>query len=210
MYHELVCYDRTALDEEVRTDMFAAVKYEFNSIAVLPCYLQVAKESIVEGMDISAVIDFPYGVSDMPIRSHAIISAIRKGSTIIDLVVNNVYFINKKYDKFYDDIESASVICKENRVLLRAILEYRLFEYSDIVKMGNGLREVNIEYIIPSTNSQLDVWDDNLAISIELTEKAKTKVITNGNIWKKEQYQSIKKSGVFGVRLSGSAIENIK
>ena len=69
---------------------------------------------------------------------------------------------------------------------------------------------MGIEYVIPSSSEFTDSWEDNWAISMELTKKTGLLVITNGNIWQEKQYKAIKKSKVFGIRLhSIGSLRNI-
>ena len=46
-------------------------------------------------------------------------------------------------------------------------------------------------------------------MAVELTAKSGLKVITNGNIWKKKQYDAVMESEIFGVRFSSKGqVEN--
>ncbi len=205
MYHELSCYSRTDTEDSVREAIFNAINQKFNGVSMLPYFLQSMQDFLVEGMDVACAIDYPYGTSDASVRSHAVLAAIRKGANTIDLIANSNLLCSKKHLKFFDEIEAMLRITTENNVTLRIILEYRLFNPKEMVNLCNGLREVKIEYIIPSTGAFVDSWDDNLLISTELTKKCKIKVITNGNIWKKSQYDSIIKAKIFGIRLSSNS-----
>lgn len=210
MYIDLSCYDRDETDESVRKAIFCAVDKVLNGISIHPYFIKDNKGFLSEGMILSSPIDFPHGVSDISVRSHATLAAIRKGANAIDLVANNSLLSNEKMGKFYDDIESIHKICVENNVTTRIMLEYRLYDPDKVVRICNGIRELGIEYIFPATATSVDSWDDNLAIAIEITRKANIKVITNGNIWKKQHYNFIKGTEVFGVRFqSYSSLENI-
>lgn len=211
MYIDIACNSRTSTDDDVREFLFKSIEYGIKSITVLPIFLPSIKDLVIDGVDLSCFIDYPYGSSDTSVRSHAALTAIRRGANTLDVVLNSGLFFNGKQDKFYDDIETILTLCKEHGVTLRAVLEYRLYDYKDVLIIGNKLREMGIEYIIPSTGSQLDTWDDNLAISIELTEKSGINVITNGVIVAQKHYDVILGSTVFGARFSSlHAMKNIK
>ena len=202
MYVDIICNNRTFTDDDIRVVLFNGVEMGLRGMSMLPHFIPSIKDFAVEGFDLACLIDYPYGSSDVSVRSHAALTAIRKGATTLDLVVNNGLFFSKKKDKFYDDIETIYKLCQEHGIMARLMLEYRLFESKDIVDIGNKCREIGIEYILPSTGSQLDNWEDNLAISMELTNKANINVITNGAVVTPLQRESVEKSGVFGLRFS--------
>lgn len=206
MYHDLSIHDRISTVDDVREGMFIAIKHGLTSLSIYPFFLQQMKDFVLEGTILSCPVDFPYGLQDSVMRNHAVLSAIRKGANAIDLVANSHLLCNAKNSKFFDDVETSKKICDENKVLLRIMLEYRMFESKRLVKTGCGLKELGIEHVIPATGEGLDTWYDNLQISMELTDKCGLKVITNGNIWTEKQYQSIKDSGVFGVRFGKPAV----
>jgi len=202
MYLEVSCHDKLATDEIVRKVSFASVEKLLNGVSVHTYYLKTVKEFLIKDMILSSPVDFPYGVSETSVRSHGTLAAIRRGANTIDLVGNSNMLANEKVGKFYDDIDTIKAICVENNVTLRVMLEYRLFEPEKVVRIANGIREIGIEYVLPSTSTGVDPWDDNLAMSALITEKASIKVITSGNIWKATHLESIRASNVFGARFS--------
>ncbi len=206
MYIDISCHSRTTNDNEVREALFKGIQKNVNGIALLPNFLLSTKDFIVEGMDLSCLIDYPYGASDLAVRSHATLSAIRKGATTIDLVANTGLYFNSKSGKFFEDIEAIYNLCEEHNILLRVMLEYRLFEPDRLINLVNSIREIGIEYVIPSTGSHLDSWEDNLLTSVELTQKASVNVITNGVIINKKQLAIVKESKVFGLRFSSISL----
>jgi deoxyribose-phosphate aldolase len=206
VYHDLSIHDRIYTVDDVRETLFIAMKYGVTSLSVFPFFLQPIKDFVLDGTILACPIDFPYGLQDVNVRDHAILAAIRKGANTIDLVANSNLMIQSKNVKFFDDIEAAKAICVENKVTLRIMLEYRLFEPKKVLKVGHGLKELGIEYIIPATGEGMDEWHDNLQIGMELTNKCDIKVITNGNVWTERQYNSIKESGIFGIRFNKTAI----
>ncbi len=209
MYLDVSCHDRLETEDSVRDALFGAIKHNLKGVSINTYFLQPMKDFIVEGMALSVPIDYPYGASEASVRSHSVLTAIRKGANTIDLVGNNNLLANEKMGKFYDDVEGIQALCKENGVTLRVMLEYRLYEPEKVVRIGSGLRELGIEYIFPATGSQPDDWTENLIMAVDLT-KTGLKVITNGNIWKKKFVDTIRESEVFGARLPCySAVKNI-
>jgi len=206
MYVDIACNSRTVTDNDVREILFSSVQRHLNGMVLLPQFIPSTKDFCPEGMDLSCFIDYPYGSSDTSVRSHAAITAIRKGATVLDVVANSGLLTNGKKAKFYDDIETIKALTDDQKVLLRILLEYRLFEAQDIVNIGNVLREMGIEFVVPATGIQMDSWEDNLAISMELTEKANMSVITNGGIRTRRHYEAVAETKVFGIRFTNHKI----
>lgn len=210
MYRELAQHSRLSTDAEVQEAVFAAVNLGFASISVLPYFLSSIKDFIVDGMDLTVPVDFPYGCSESEVKNHAMINSIRRGCNVIDFVGNTVLSVNGKNVKFLDEVEKAYGMCRDKEVILRVMVEYRLYNYEDLITISGGLKEIGVEYVIPATGEGLDTWDDNLAISVVLQDKTGIKAITNGNIWKKQHMETIVGSKVFGMRLHNlAAIKNI-
>lgn len=151
---------------------------------------------------LSSTIDYPYGLSDTKIRQHQTLSIIRRGAKAIDLIVNPVYLINNKRHALIDDIEANRIICSENGVIFRVMLEYRHFEeevYYDMIKL---CRMLKIQYIFPSSGHFIDDYMDNLiTCKIIKSQYPNAKLITNGNIWQREHYELIERSDVYGMRI---------
>jgi len=200
MYIDIAPNSRMLTDDDIRETLFAGVKKRVNGISVLPQFLPAIKDFVPDGMDLGCFVDYPYGSSDTSVRSHAALTSIRKGASNLDLLANCSLLINRKYGRFYEDIEAILNLALQHKTVIRLVLEYRLFEYKTVLEIGNVVREMGIEYIIPSSGSQVDSWDDNLAISVELSRKSNINVITNGGVRTKKQFDTIVESNVFGVR----------
>lgn len=202
MYRDIICNSRILNDNDVREALFTGIKQNINGIVLLPNFVQSTKDFVPAGMDISCLVDYPYGASETSVRSHAALAAIRKGANTLDLVVNSSLIFNSQRGKFYDDIEAILNLCKEHDTTLRLVFEYRLFEYQDLINICNVVREMGIEYVTPSTSSQMDSWDDNLAISVALTTKCSINVIMNGKTATQKQYDMARATKVFGIRFA--------
>lgn len=153
-------------------------------------------------MILSCPVDYPYGLSNTKVRQHQTLSMIKHGARAIDLILNPVYILNNKRSCLINDIKANRLICNENNVIFRVMLEYRHFDeevYAEMVKICKILR---LPYIFPSTGHFADDYVDNLIICKMIqSEYPDAKIITNGNIWEKEHYDIIEKSNIYGVRL---------
>jgi len=207
MFKEITLYGKNFTQQEIINNVFKAIHYNLNGVNISLNYLSeirsiISKES---NLILSCPIDYPDGLSDSRHRQHQTITAIRKGANCIDLVVNPIYLVNEQKSIIYSDIETHSKICKENDVTLRVMLEYRHFDkeiYYDIIRVCKILK---VKYIFPSTGNFADDYTDNLIMCKMINSVYKgAKVIANGNIWKKDQYDLIRKSGIYGIRLRGN------
>ena len=200
MYKELSIHRNDILIKDVQTKILLGIKNNVGGISILSYYLPYIIDIVPEGVSIAVPIDYPYGTSCTKLRQHATIAALRKGANTIDLIINVADIINGREDKVEQDIMAHVNICKD-RATLRLLLEYRFLNRKQLYGVCEIARELGVEYILPSTGFMVDEYKDNLIVGLDLQKKFGFNVITNGNIWLEEQYKTIRKSGIFGVRL---------
>jgi len=205
MYHDFICADRDNTSVHITQVLCVSSKHSFSGLVLTPCYLKEFAPKIPSGTVASCVIDFPFGMSAQSTRVQGTINAIDRGANSIDLVANFNLCADKKFSAFYDDIQAVYDICKDKDVILRVVIDYKLFNLEMLARICHSIKEIGIEYIIPSNGVFLDNWDDNLAVSMDLMKKVDINVITNGNVLRKTEYQAVKDSGIFGVRLHSLA-----
>jgi len=207
MFKEINLYEKDATKDSVIKNVFKIINYNLDGINVSLNYISEVRDIIPKesNLILSCPVDYPDGLSDTKHRQHQTITAIRKGANCIDLVINPIYLLNEQRNVIYSDIETQSKICKDNNILLRIMLEYRHFSketYYDLIRL---CRILKIKYIFPSTGNFADDYEDNLIMGKMINSiYSGVKVITNGNIWKKEQYELIKRSGIYGIRLKSN------
>lgn len=203
MYSEYSCYDISINEDEVKQNIQNAVKLIPSCISVLPYSLSAIKGMIPDNIKLSCVIDYPMGINDIASRN-AIVQQVAKNNQvkIIDLHMPSKLIVNRKYDKFREDIKTNLDICKQNNVELRYILEYRIFSHEILAKVCQILTSLGIEYVLPSSGFLLDDINDNIIAAKYLMAKSEIKVICNGNVWTKQQIQNVSKSGVHGLRVA--------
>lgn len=201
MYIEYACYDYSLSDEELKYNFTQAIKLGVKNISVHYPYLPILKNIVSEmPINISCPIDYPYGLSDMKIRLMGIANAAKNGSATIDLVAPAKFIANRKYDKLRDDIRTCFMLCQENNLILRYMLEYRVFNHETLAKTCQILKNLGIEYVIPATGQMIDDINDNLIACKYLMAKSEIKIITNGNIWTQKHVEAIKTSKIYGAR----------
>lgn len=200
MYTELEFYDKDVKISELENHTFAAISAGIGGFAVTPFLLPYVKDFVPYGYVISCPIDYPYGVSDIPLRSHAILSAISRGANSIDLPINIQAANNQKYDVVSKDIETQKTICDERSIPLRIMLDYRFMEYQSMLDVKKILKEHNIMYVLPSTGIFMDNIHDNILFGKILEKDSLLSVISNAQITSISEYKKILEQKPFGIR----------
>lgn len=189
-------------EDQVIDVAFKTIEYGISGLNLSPNYLGIMSSMIPSDIVLSSPVDFPYGLSDTKVRQHQTLSLIRRGANAIDLVVNPIYIINNKKEKLVNDIQAHQTICADHNITLRLMLEYRHFSnevYSDLIKI---CKIRGIRYMFPSTGHFADDYMDNLVMGKFIKSQCPDiNIITNGNIWKKEHYDTIVESDIYGMRV---------
>jgi deoxyribose-phosphate aldolase len=203
MHTEYSCYDISINEEEVKQNIQNAIKLNPKCISIHPYSLSALKNLIPDHIDLSCVIDYPMGLNDIATRNSVVRQVAKNNQVkIIDLNMPSKLIVNRKYDKFREDIKSNLDICKENNINLRYILEYRTFSHEILAKVCQILKSLEIQYVLPSSGFLLDDISDNIIAAKYLMAKSDIKVICNGNVWMQQQVDNVIKSGVHGLRVA--------
>ena len=202
---EVSCHDQTYDYDQILRTMFSCVNSNVDAISLPSIYIKYLSE-FKDEIDLSALIDFPYGLSDTEIRIHEMILAIRRGCKFIDLVVNSSYLKNKQWSEIRKDILSCGQACKSSRVNLRLVLEYRLFLPELILELCHFLGKLNIDTIITSTGTIVDDINDNIIISEQIQRETGVNVITCSNFMNKKSFETINLSDIYGIRVTSHHI----
>ncbi len=202
MYIEYACYDYSLSDDEVKYNVTSAIDIGVKHLAIHYTYIPLIKSIASQSsVTISSPIDYPYGLSDSRIRMLAIENAAKAGASVVDVIAPSKYIANRKYDKLRDDIKNNITVCQNNSLILRYILEYRVFNHETLAKTCQIFKSLGVEYVLPSTGHMIDDINDNLIACKYLMAKSGIHIICNGNIWTDKQAESAKSSGVYGIRL---------
>lgn len=203
IYKEYACHDISINEDEVKSLISSAVKLSPHGISIHPYSLNSVKGLIPENIKISCPVDYPMGLNDISTRNTIVQYVARSNMVnIVDLNIPSKLIVNRKYDKFREDIKTNLDICKQNNVQLRYVLEYRIFSHEILAKICQIVKSFEIEYVLPSSGFLLDDINDNIIAAKYLMTKSDIKVICNGNIWTKQQVDNVVKSGVYGVRVA--------
>lgn len=204
MIIELSYHDLELKENDLKDNLIVSSKYQPDYISVFSYYSKLAKKISNGNFKVSCPIDYPLGVSDLQTRQTEIIYAIKNGASKVDVVAPNLYLVNRKYDKFREDIKCNLDICKNKNVEIFYMLEYRIFNHLALTKISNILQEFGIHTVYASTGYMLDDIIDNTIACMYLKNKTNIKTIINGNIWKKDQVSNIIKHKPDGIRFKNN------
>jgi deoxyribose-phosphate aldolase len=196
---EIACYDKAATDIDLAQTIFTAAKCKFNGICV-PAGLVHRVKDIAYDLDISAAVDFPFGIENVQVRISSTINAARRGANCIDLVVNN-HLIGKSDKKaLLEDLCAHKIYCQEKNLILRAMFEYRLFEGSAIVDICKLFAKAGLTEIVTCTGTIVDDILDNLIIANQIKKTSGLDVIVSTNIANDKIIDLCRQSKVYGIR----------
>lgn len=202
MYIDFAIIDTDITDAKAKDILKYIVENNcVNSITVPYYFIKLVKPYINNGLDFSCFLDYPLGVSDLKTRCSAAEQAVKAGFNTIDICIPQNLASNRKYEKISEDISSIQLITKEKNINLRYILEYRKFDHFCLKKICAIFENVGIKYIFPSSGYFLDNLADNILASIFLHNNSKDlKIISTGNVWNNKHFDTIIRSGLFGLR----------
>lgn len=201
MYKELVLFDPTLSENDMREAIFLALKKNFSGISLSLASLQTLKDFIPQGIVIACPIDFPDGISDLQSRNTLCLNALRRGATSIDVVVPNHLIANKLVKKAKDDLLTKQQMCEDNGGTLRVAINYEDYSSEQIGIVIDLLAELNIEYLIPSVKYHISVADQILTAHLMQKLYGDLKIILNANINTQEHLDKLVKNRVFGFKL---------
>lgn len=199
MLLEFCQHDFTLNEHENKETILEALKYKPSLISVFSYYAK----SISQLTDIPVVcpIDFPVGLSDSKTRLQMGSFAIKNGARALDVTYPAQLIVNRKYDKFREDIKNFNDLGVENNINIRYVLEYRKYSYELLYKLSQILSDFGVGTILLSSGYFLDDINDNIIAAGMINKKnPNIKIVLTANIWTKEQFDNINKSGLSGFR----------
>jgi deoxyribose-phosphate aldolase len=174
-----------------------------SSITCSYYYLKTIKPLLnLSETNLSCLIDFPSGMSDLKTRKTAVEQAHKYGASSVDITMPQNLASNRKYDKIREDIKILTEYCNENGLKARYIMEYRVFDHHCLKKLCEILDTFNVREVFPSTGYFVDNLADNLIASVFLHENSKNiNIYCTGNAWSENHFNIIEKTGLYGIRV---------
>jgi deoxyribose-phosphate aldolase len=203
-------YYITNIDEkeiELKNNIEQIIQYPISGIVASHPQSKFIKKNF-PNIRTGCFVDYPIANNDIDRRPDLIKDAISIECNYINITIPFYYIINRKYNKFREDIKKNLDICNSHSIELRYILEYRKFDHQLLLKVCEILLENQINTIYPSTGLFLDNIEDNTIACAYLNNKTGINTIVNGNIWKKDQITQIHKIQPYG--FSTNQIETVK
>lgn len=202
MYVDFAIIDTDLDEKQAKQQITEVLKYGTKSIC-LPYYLVKSCKYLIdtEIIDLSCFVDFPIGISDIKTRRFAVEQAISAGVNTIDISMPQNLAANRKYEKIREDIKNIKEACDENKVKIRYILEYRVFDHRCLKKICEIFDSLSITYAYPSSGFFLDNLADNLIACSFLHQNSKDlNIICSGNSWLDKHFDIVCRSGIYGLR----------
>jgi len=131
-----------------------AVKYNFATACVHPCYVSLAK-SIVKGTPVGVItpVGFPFGANTTAVKVFEAQDAVRNGADELDMMMFMGAFKDRLYDAVVEDIK-AVVRAAEGRIV-KVILETALLSREEKIKACQLAMEAGAHFVKTSTGNAL-------------------------------------------------------
>lgn len=138
-----------AVWEDIKKICDEAVKYKTASVCIPPCYIQKARETYKDSINICTVIGFPLGYSTTETKVFEVKDALEKGADEIDMVINITDLKNKEYEKILDEISKIKEAAGEH--ILKVIIETCYLSDEEKIKMCEIITKAGAYFIKTST-----------------------------------------------------------
>jgi len=169
----------------------------FYAIAVLPEHVASAHSFSKSEFKVSAIIDFPKGVSDTKQKINEIDKSLVNGANEIDVVINyGLIKDENNHEKLEKEIRELSEYCHREGSIIKATIEIGTLNYQELEKICRMCSDNNVDYITTSTGKLPN--DNSFEIKLEkvkymrkiLPEEMKIKFA--GGIRSNEQINELK------------------
>lgn len=190
---------RETIAEALKTDAVDSITVPYHLVKIMKPFTQHISKKI----DLSCLIDYPLGLSDLKTRQFAASQAIKNGATCLDISMQQNLAANRKYDKIREDIKNIMDIGLDQNVKIRYVLEYRIFDHNCLKKICEIFENFQVNDIIPSSGYFIDNIADNIIASVFLHQNSKSlNILCSGDIWTNKHFEMVNKSGLYGLRVS--------
>ena len=200
--------DHTLLKSDAKIDDIKklcdeAIKYNFYSVCINPCYIKIAKD-FLENSDIkiTTVISFPLGASSIYVKIKEAEDAILNGADEIDMVMNIGMFKSSNYDYIYEEISSIKKTIGKN--ILKVIIETSLLNDEEKIKACKIVKKSGADFVKTSTGfSQGGATKEDILL-IRKTVGDNFGIKASGGIKSYEQALELIKAGATRIGSSSS------
>lgn len=197
----------TSTEKEIKSLCLEAIKYNFKSVCINPCYVKLASKTL-KGTNVSVctVIGFPLGQNKTNIKTTEAKTAIKDGATELDLVINVGYVKANKYKYVEKEISSIKSLCDkyEGNIILKVIIEICYLTNDEIIKLCNICADLGVDFVKTSTGyGQSGANVDIVKLMVD-TLKGRAQVKASGGIKTKEDALKMIQAGATRLGTSNS------
>jgi deoxyribose-phosphate aldolase len=127
-------------------------KYAVGAVCVKPCFTAAAARVLAgSGVAVCAVTGFPHGSSTTATKIFETAEAIRNGATEIDVVVNNGWVAESRWDDVAHEIRAVQKTCADAGVILKVIFENDYLRPEQIATLCRICSEAGVAFAKTST-----------------------------------------------------------
>ena len=182
----------TATEDDIIKLCDEAIKYNFYSVCVNPCFVKLAKKQLANtDIKVACVIGFPLGANLSQIKKQEAIEAVENGAGELDMVINQGLFKMEKYAEVLADINA---VCEAD-VPVKVIVETSNLNKKELEKLCEIVNYSNALFIKTSTGFIGDgAKRDDVELMRKLISKNK-KVKASGGIRDKETFLQMIEAG---------------
>lgn len=130
-----------------------AIKYKTASVCIPPSYVKEAAEYVDGKMPICTVIGFPNGYNTTACKIMEITDAIENGAVEVDIVINNGWMKDGRYDLILNELKEAKKAAGNH--ILKVIVETCLLTEEEKIKACRLVTEAGADFIKTSTGFSL-------------------------------------------------------
>lgn len=130
-----------------------ALKYKTASVCIAPSYVKQAAEYVEGKMAICTVIGFPNGYNTTACKIMEIKDAVENGASELDIVINNGWMKDEKYDLILNELKEAKKAAGDR--ILKVIVETCLLTEEEKIEVCQLVTEAGADFIKTSTGFSL-------------------------------------------------------
>lgn len=127
-------------------------RFSVAAVCVKPCFAAVAAQALAgSGVAVCAVTGFPHGNSTTATKVFETREAIRNGATEIDVVVNNGWVAEGRWDDVAAEVRAVQQACEEEGAILKVIFEIDFLKPQHIEHLCRICGDAGIAFVKTST-----------------------------------------------------------
>lgn len=137
-----------ATESDIKELCATAIKNNYYSVCVNPCYVSIAKKLLKgSNVKVATVIGFPLGMNTTDLKAYEAAEAVKNGADEVDMVINVGALKSHNRDYLLNEINAV----KASGAITKVIIETCLLTEEEKVMISEIVRDSNADYIKTST-----------------------------------------------------------